>query len=109
MRDLQQMMKQAQKMAAEVQKAQEELAEQEFEASAGGGAVRVVASGDQRILSITIASEAFDSAPDPDDLEMLADSVTAAVNSALDQVRAAQQDMLGPLAGGLPGLGLPGA
>lgn len=109
MRDLQQMMKQAQKMAAEVQKAQEELAEQEFEATAGGGAVKVVATGDQRIVSITIAPETFDSTPDADDLEMLADSVTAAVNSALDQVRAAQQDMLGPLAGGMPGLGLPGS
>ncbi len=109
MRDLQQMMKQAQKMAVEVQKAQEELAEQEFEASAGGGAVKVVVSGDQRIVSISIAPEAFESSVDADDLEMLADSVVAAVNSALDEVRAAQQDMLGPLAGGMPGLGLPGS
>ncbi|MFN2526433.1 MAG: YbaB/EbfC family nucleoid-associated protein [Actinomycetota bacterium] len=109
MRDLQQMMKQAQKMAAEVQKAQDELAQQEFEASAGGGAVKVVASGDQRIISISISADSFGSAPDADDLEMLEDSVTAAVNSALDQVRAAQADMLGPLAGGMPGLGLPGS
>ncbi len=108
MKDLQKMMKQAQKMAAQVQKAQEELAEQEFEASAGGGAVKVVASGDQRIVSISIAADAFESAPDPDDLEILADSVTAAVNSALDSVREAQAELLGPLAGGMPGLGLPG-
>lgn len=108
MRDIQQMMKQAQKMAAQVQKAQEELADQEFEASAGGGAVKVVASGDQRIVSISIAADVFESAPDPEDLEILADSVTAAVNSALDRVREAQAELLGPLAGGMPGLGLPG-
>lgn len=108
MKDVQQMMKQAQKMAAQMQKAQEELGEVEVEGTAGGGAVKVVATGDQRIVSVTIAADLFDGEPDQEDLEMLGDTVTAAVNSALDKARDAQADALGPLAGGLGGLGLPG-
>ena len=106
MKDMQKMMKQAQQMAAELQKAQEELAEVEVEGSAGGGAVKVLATGDQRILGITIAPEIFEGAPDADDIEMLSDTVTAAVNDALANARAAQEQALGPLAGGM---GLPGA
>ncbi len=108
MKDLQQMMKQAQKMAAEVQKAQAELAETEFEASAGGGAVTATVTGDQRVVSIAIDPDIFDGAPTPEDVEMVADTITAALNSALDKARAAQADALGPLAGGAGGLGLPG-
>ncbi len=108
MKDLQKMMKQAQKMAAEMQKAQDELAEVEVEGTAGGGAVKVVATGDQRIVSVTISGDLFEGEPDEDDLEMLGDTVTAAVNAALDKAREAQADALGPLAGGLGGLGLPG-
>lgn len=102
------MMKEAQKMAAEVQKAQEEIADQEVEGSAGGGAVKVTATGDQRILSITIAPSFFDGEPDADDIEMLGDTVTAAVNDALAKARELQEQMLGPIAGGMGGLGLPG-
>ena len=108
MKDMQKMMKQAQKMAEEMQRAQEQLAEIEVEGSAGGGAVRVKASGDQRILGITIDPGVFEDAPDADDIEMLGDTVTAAVNDALDKARDAQQEAMGPLAGGLGGLGLPG-
>lgn len=108
-KDLQRMMREAQKMAAQVQKAQEELAEVEFEGSAGGGAVKVVATGDQRVVRVEIDPGFFDGEPDADDVEMLGDAVTAAVNAALDNARAAQQDALGPLAGGLGGMGLPGA
>ena len=108
MKDLQRMMKEAQRMAADVQKAQEELADETVEASAGGGAVRVVASGDQRIVSITIDPDVFDGAPEADDLEMLADTVTAGVNEALAKVKELQEKTLGPIAGGLGGLGLPG-
>ncbi len=108
MKDMQRMMKEAQKMAAEMQKAQEELAEAEFEGSAGGGAVRAIATGDQRVVRIVIDPEFFDSPPDEDDMEMLADTVTAAVNDALGKARDAQQEALGPLAGGMGGLGLPG-
>lgn len=105
---MQRMMKQAQKMAAEMQKAQEALAETEVEGSAGGGAVKVKATGDQQIVSVIIDPEVFDGEPDADDIEMLADTVTAAVNDALDKARAAQEQALGPLAGGAGGLGLPG-
>jgi DNA-binding YbaB/EbfC family protein len=105
---MQRMMKEAQKMAAEMQKAQEGLAEVEVEGTAGGGAVKVVATGDLHIVSITIDPDTFEGEPDSDDIEMLADTVTAAVNSALDKARDAQAEALGPLAGGMGGLGLPG-
>ena len=108
MKDMQKMMKEAQKMAAELARAQEGLADIEVEGSAGGGAVRVTASGDQRILSISIDPEVFDGAPDADDIEMLADTVTAAVNAGLTKARAPQEQALGGVAGGLGGLGLPG-
>lgn len=108
MKDLQKMMKQAQQMAAEMQKAQEELADSQVEASAGGGAVKVTATGDQRIVSIAIDAAFFEGEPDADDLEMLGDTVTAAVNSALEKARELQEETLGPIAGGMEGLGLPG-
>lgn len=107
-KDLQRMMKQAQQMATQMQKAQEELADAEFEAAAGGGAVKVVATGDQRIVRIEIDAGVFEGAPASDDIEMLADTVTAAVNAALEKARDAQAEALGPLAGGMGGLGLPG-
>ena len=105
---MQKMMKQAQKMAADMQRAQEELAEIEVEGSAGGGAVRASVSGDQRVLRVTIDPEIFDGAPDADDIEMLGDTVTAAVNDALDKAREAQQEALGPITGGMGSMGLPG-
>ena len=108
MKDMQRMMKQAQKMAAEMQKAQEELASMEFEGSAGGGAVKVVATGDQHVHQIIIDPDIFEGEPDQDDIEMLSDTVTAAVNDALNKARDAQQEALGPLSGGAGGLGLPG-
>lgn len=108
MKDMQRMMKEAQRMAAEVQKAQAEIAEKEIEGSAGGGAVKVVATGDQRVVSVTIDPSFFEGEPDADDIEMLGDTVTAAVNDALDKARELQEQTLGPIAGGMGGLGLPG-
>lgn len=110
MKDMQRMMKEAQKMAAEMQKAQAEIAEQTVEGSAGGGAVKVSATGDGRILSVTLDPELLTDvdASTPDDLEMIGDTVAAAVNDALEKGRALQQEALGPLAGGVGGLGLPG-
>jgi nucleoid-associated protein EbfC len=108
MKDRQRMMKQMQQMAADLQKAQDELAEAEFDGSAGGGAVEVVVSGDQEVKKVMINPDIFDGEPDQDDIEMLADAVTAAVNDALAKAREAQQQAIGPLAGGLGGLGLPG-
>ena len=108
MKDMQRMMKEAQKMAAEMQKVQDELAQAEFEGSAGGGAVKATVSGDQRVLRVVIDPDTFEGAPDEDDIEMLSDTVAAAVNDALEKSRAAQQEALGPLTGGMGGLGLPG-
>jgi DNA-binding YbaB/EbfC family protein len=107
-KDLQRMMKQAQKMALDMQRAQEELADQEVEGSAGGGAVKAVVTGDQRVVRVEIDPSVFDGEPDSDDIEMLGDTVTAAVNDALDKAREMQAEALGPLAGGMGGLGLPG-
>ena len=107
MKDMQRMMREAQKMAAEMQKAQEELAEVEVEGTAGGGAVKVKATGDQRILSVTLDPELL-SDVDVDDVEMIGDTITAAVNDALNKAKDAQAEALGPLAGGLGGMGLPG-
>jgi DNA-binding YbaB/EbfC family protein len=108
MKDLQKMMREAQKMAAEMQKAQAELAEVEFEGSAGGGAVKAIATGDGRLVGVTIDPNMFDGAPDPDDVEMLGDTVTAAVNAALGKARDAQEEAMGPLNAMGGGLGLPG-
>ena len=98
--NLNQLMKQAQQMQAEMMKAQEQLKDEVVDASAGGGMVKVKMSGDMRLLELTIDPEAID----PDDAEVLADMVTAAVNEAL---RAAQA-LAGERMGGIPGLGGPG-
>jgi DNA-binding YbaB/EbfC family protein len=108
MKDMQRMMKEAQKMAAQVQKAQADLADAHFEGTAGGGVVSAVATGDGRIVSVTISPDFFEGAPDADDIEMLSDTVTAAVGDALTKAQEAQQEVLGPLTGGMGGLGLPG-
>ncbi len=107
MKDLQRMMKEAQKMAAEVQRAQEELANVEVEGSAGGGAVKVVATGDLRITSVTLDPELLTDV-DADDVEMIGDTVTAAVNDALTKARDLQEQTLGPIAGGMGLPGMPG-
>jgi nucleoid-associated protein EbfC len=108
MKDLQRMMKEAQKMAAEVQRAQAEIAEMTFEGSAGGGVVKAVARGDLHIESVVIDPSFFEDEVDVDDVEMLSDAVAAAVNDALRQARDAQEEAIGPMAGGLGGMGLPG-
>ena len=79
--NIQQLMKQAQKMQAQMEKAQEELDAKEYEASAGGGMVICKVSGKREILSLTIKPEAVD----PEDVEMLQDMIMAAVNEALRQ------------------------
>ncbi|AQS57803.1 YbaB/EbfC family nucleoid-associated protein [Desulforamulus ferrireducens] len=96
------MMKQVQKMQQEMVRMQEELANRTVEATAGGGAVKVVASGKQEIVSITIKPEAVD----PDDVEMLQDLLLAAVNEALRQSQEMVSKEMGKLTGGLniPGL-----
>ncbi len=102
--DVNRMMKQVQQMQAEMAKAQEELANETVEASAGGGMVTVTATGGLEITDIRIAREAID----PDDPELLADMVMAAVNEALRSAQSLMESRLGGMMGGLKGLGLPG-
>jgi len=99
---------QAQMMEAlqQAQQLQEEAAATEVEESAGGGMVTVKANGAGEVVAITIAKEAID----PDDPELLADMVTAAVNAALTKARTEVEKKASGLLGGLDlgGLGLPG-
>ena len=96
------MMKQAQKMQAELARAQEEIKDMTFEATAGGGMVKVVANGDMTVDSIVIDPEAVDA----EDVEMLQDMVAAAVNEALRGVSEISSQRLNAATGGLniPGL-----
>lgn len=102
MKNMGQMMKQVQKMQKQMLKAQEELKEKTVEATAGGGMVTVVASGDKRILDVKIAEEVVD----PDDIEMLQDLILAAMNEALKQVDELVEQDLGKFTKGMnvPGL-----
>jgi DNA-binding YbaB/EbfC family protein len=102
--DLNKLMKQAQEMQAQMAQAQEELKNETVEASAGGGMVTVKATGALEIVEIKIAPEAID----PDDPDLLADMVTAAVNEALRSAQSLVESKLGSAMGGLQGLGLPG-
>jgi DNA-binding YbaB/EbfC family protein len=104
--DMNKMLEQVQQMQAQMAKAQEELANETVEASAGGGMVRVKATGALEIKEIKISPEAID----PDDPELLADMVLAAVNEALRSAQSLAQSKLGGAAGlgDLGSLGLPG-
>src|SRR5215475_5689293 len=102
--DINKMMKQVQQMQSDMAKAQEELAAQTVEASAGGGMVTVKATGALEITEIKISPEAID----PDDPELLADMVLAAVNEALRSAQKLVESKLGSAMGGMQGLGLPG-
>ena len=102
--NMQQLMKQAQKMQAQMEQAQAQLAETEVEGTAGGGLVTAKVSGTGDVLSIKIDPKAVD----PDDVESLEDLVVAAIRDAAGNAAQVQQQAMGPLAGGLGGLGLPG-
>ena len=97
-------MKEAQKLQAQMAAMQEEVGKREVEATAGGGMVTVKANGKQEILSITLDPEVINK----DDAQMLEDLVLAAVNEALRKSRELVQQELGKLTGGLkiPGLGM---
>ena len=96
------MMRQVQKLQEEMAKAQEALGEETITVTAGGGAITVVMTGQQRVQSISIAPDVVD----PDDVEMLEDLVTAAVNEALERSQELAAERMGALTGGLriPGL-----
>lgn len=108
--NMQQMLKQVQKMQAQMMEAQEQLKDEVVEASAGGGMVTVKVSGDLEVKSIVIDPDAVD----PDDVELLQDTVLAAVNEGLRAAQELASKKLGGITGGLGGpgglggLGLPG-
>jgi DNA-binding YbaB/EbfC family protein len=102
--DMNALLKQAQEMQTEMTKAQEQLAHEEVEASAGGGMVKVKMSGDLRLKGIEIDPEAID----PEDAEMLADMVMAAVNEAIRSAQELATSKMGGITGGLGGLGMAG-
>ena len=94
--NMQALMKQAQQMQEQLKKAQDELKESEFIGSAGGGMVNVTVSGAKEVLAVSITPEAVD----PDDIEMLEDLITAAVNDALNKVSEKERELM-PNMGGL--------
>ena len=99
--NMQQLMRQAQKMQENMTKAQEELDAKEYEATSGGGMVTCKVSGKRELLSLSIKPEAVD----PEDVEMLEDMVMAAVNEALRMGEENREKVMGALApGGMGGL-----
>ncbi len=93
------LMKQAQRMQRQMEEGQKELEEKQFTAKAGGGAVEVTVSGKKEMLSIKLSPEAVD----PEDIETLQDMILAATNEALKQADEANEQMMGKMTGGLGG------
>ena len=98
MPNMQQLMKQAQKMQNQKEDAQAKIGEAEVTATVGGGMVEVVATGNKEIKSITIKPDVVD----PDDIETLEDLVLAAVNEAIRQADELSQKEMGKITGGMP-------
>ncbi len=96
--NINQLMKEAKKMQADMENTQKEIAAKEFKATAGGGAVKVVVAGDKTLKSIKLDKEAVD----PDDVEMLEDLIITCVNDALSQVDEEQASQFGGF--NIPGL-----
>ncbi|HEX5595401.1 MAG TPA: YbaB/EbfC family nucleoid-associated protein [Micromonosporaceae bacterium] len=101
---MQQLMKQAQKMQQQMATAQAELAEAEVTGTAGGGLVTVTVSGVGEVTAVKIDPKVVD----PEDVESLEDLMVAALRNAMEAVRALTEEKMGPVAGGMGGLGLPG-
>ena len=93
------LMKQAQRMQRQMEEAQKELEEKEVEAAAGGGAVKVKVSGKKEIVAVTIDPEVVD----PEDVEMLEDLIMAAANAALRKMDEVSQSSMAKITGGLGG------
>ena len=102
--NMNQMMKQVQKMQADMMAAQESLKDELVDASAGGGMVKVQVTGELEVKSITIDPAAVDA----DDVELLQDMVLAAVNEGLRAAQEVAAKKMGAVTGGLGNLGLPG-
>ncbi|MCL2183043.1 MAG: YbaB/EbfC family nucleoid-associated protein [Chitinispirillia bacterium] len=101
MKNMNKLLKQAQKMQSQVLKAQEELQRKEYEGASGGGMVKVVVNGKNELVSVKINKEVVD----PDDVEMLEDLIVAAHSNALEQVKGESDSVFGSIQSGL---GLPG-
>ena len=95
------LMKQAQRMQRQMEEKQKELEEKQYSASAGGGAVTVTVSGKKEVLSVKLSEEVVD----PDDIEMLEDLIVAATTEAFRQAEEDSSQMMSQLTGGLGGLG----
>ena len=104
MGNMNKLLKQAQKMQANMAKVQDEIAQLEIEGSAGGDMVVAKVNGANELLALKIDPEAVD----PEDVETLEDLVMAAINSALQQAKTISEEMMGQVAGGMGGLpGMP--
>ena len=97
--NMNQLMKQAQKMQKQMEETTKALEESTYEATAGGGAVTVKISGKKEVLSVKLDPEVVD----PDDIEMLEDLIVAATNEALRKVEEESSEMMSALTGGLGG------
>jgi DNA-binding YbaB/EbfC family protein len=95
------LMKQAQKMQKQMEEKTKEIEEKVWEASAGGGAVKVKVSGKKEVLSVELSEEVVD----PDDIEMLQDLIIAATNEALRMMEDESAEVMSQITGGLGGLG----
>ena len=95
------LMKQAQRMQRQMEESAKEMEEKEFEASAGGGVVTVKVSGKKEVISVKLSEEVVD----PDDIETLEDLIVAATNEALRKMDEENTQMMQQLTGGLGGLG----
>ncbi|MDF2539672.1 MAG: hypothetical protein K0S76_2693 [Herbinix sp.] len=95
------LMKQAQRMQKQMEEKTKELEDKEWEATAGGGAVTVKVSGKKEIVSVKLTKEVVD----PDDIEMLEDLIVAAANEALRKMEDESASVMGDVTGGLNGLG----
>ena len=95
------LMKQAQRMQKQMEDAQKELEEKEVTARSGGGAVEVTVSGTKEVLKVKISEDVVD----PEDIEMLEDLIVAATNEALRKIDDITQQSMSKVTGGLSGLG----
>ncbi|MDD6798254.1 MAG: YbaB/EbfC family nucleoid-associated protein [Bacteroides sp.] len=95
------LMKQAQRMQRQMEESTKELEAKEFTATAGGGAVEVTVSGKKEVLSVKLSEEVVD----PDDIEMLQDLIVAATNEALRKMEEESQAQMSKITGGLGGMG----
>lgn len=98
--NMQQLMKQAQKMQQDMMKAQQELEEQEYTATVGGGVVSATVTGSKEVKSIKISPEVVD----PDDVEMLEDLVLSAVREAMQAAEKSAAEKMGKISPNLPGM-----